>query len=64
MFMSTRSFLLPIYLATNYTDAKPSEYRNDFPLSETTIRRWKVPAFHLRKLLIGGSFTMGAKKEQ
>src|SRR5215475_14903309 len=36
---------------------KLSEYGNNFPLSETTFRRWKVPAFHYLKLLIGGSFT-------
>jgi hypothetical protein len=43
---------------------KLSEYRNkfNFPLSETTFRRWKAPAFHLRKVLIGGSFTRKHKE--
>jgi hypothetical protein len=43
---------------------KLSEYRNNFnfPLSETTFRRWKAGAFHLRKVLIGGSFTRKHKE--
>jgi len=30
--------------------------------SETTFRRWKVPDFHCRKLLIGGLFTRKHKE--
>ena len=51
---------------TQYPQAQKGFYRshpsanryngNNFPLSETTFRRWKVPAFHYRKLLIAGSF--------
>jgi hypothetical protein len=32
--------------------SKLSDYGNKFPLSETTFSRWKVPAFHYRKLLV------------